>query len=505
MEKIKKRKHYNNGKKNTNSKKSKKAKRRKLLVKIILNNMYKKNINNNNFRIPLSKALIELENKNVCNNSNNNNNNNVQMNNSNNNIINWDEMPISLNMFNNAKTGSGRNRGRRKKDEKREMRKKRQCEAFASIISSMNLPNGSNIVDFGCGSCGLTLPLAYTFPNFNFIGVDIKSEALILMNNRAKAANQTNVMTSCGTIEGYHYNNINNPDETKKINLVISLHACGSASDASIKQAVDMNVPYIVAPCCIGKVKFNMLNNNSSSNNTKDYYKKSKSIILEESDDVTMTTTSSTKTSIDDTSITKNKQKEGYINRTSELLDGNNTRCQDIVYPRSEWLSNQLEIVLNQRIMEMKKEELKTTGGGGGSNSISDINNNNTMKILESTKIGLYSDIASSADFSSVFSTTNDNNNNNNPLQMILQAASTTSMIISNDTNQEKVIENNNCIYYGTDHTIFSDKDFYEAASALVGIDRNKWAFENAGYQVRLCTMPGLIASAKSDVLIGWK
>ena len=156
--------------------------------------------------------------------------------------------------------------------------------------------------------------------------------------------------------------------------------------------------------------------------------------------------------------------------------------------------------------MEMKKEELKTTGGGGGSNSISDINNNNNnMKILESTKIGLYSDIASSADFSSVFSTTNDNNNNNNPLQMILQAASTTSMIISNDTNQEKVIENNNCIYYGTDHTIFSDKDFYEAASALVGIDRNKWAFENAGYQVRLCTMPGLIASAKSDVLIGWK
>ena len=70
---------------------------------------------------------------------------------------------------------------------------------------------------------------------------------------------------------------------------------------------------------------------------------------------------------------------------------------------------------------------------------------------------------------------------------------------------KEKVIENNNCIYYGTDDTIFSDKDFYEAASALVGIDRNKWAFENAGYQVRLCTMPGLIASAKTDVLIGWK
>ena len=59
------------------------------------------------------------------------------------------------------------------------------------VSVEFSLPNGSNIVDFGCGSCGLTLPLAYTFPNFNFIGVDIKSEALILMNNRAKAANQT--------------------------------------------------------------------------------------------------------------------------------------------------------------------------------------------------------------------------------------------------------------------------------------------------------------------------
>ena len=74
--------------------------------------------------------------------------------------------------------------------------------------------------------------------------------------------------------------------------------------------------------------------------------------LLEESDDVTMTSTSSTTTSIDDTSITKNKQKEGYINRTSELLDGNNTRCQDIVYPRSEWLSNQLEIVLNPKVKQ---------------------------------------------------------------------------------------------------------------------------------------------------------
>ena len=49
-----------------------------------------------------------------------------------------------------------------------------------------------------------------------------------------------------------------------------------------------------------------------------------------------------------------------------------------------------------------------------------------------------------------------------------------------------------------------SDKTFYEAASAIIGIDRNKWASETAGYVVRLCTMPGLHASAKTDVLVGW-
>jgi hypothetical protein len=36
---------------------------------------------------------------------------------------------------------------------------------------------------------------------------------------------------------------------------VVSLHACGTASDLAIVGAVKHNLPFAVSPCCIGKVK----------------------------------------------------------------------------------------------------------------------------------------------------------------------------------------------------------------------------------------------------------
>ena len=39
----------------------------------------------------------------------------------------------------------------------------------------------------------------------------------------------------------------------------------------------------------------------------------------------------------------------------------------------------------------------------------------------------------------------------------------------------------------------------------LFALEIDKWASETARYLVRICTMPGLTTSAKTDVLVGWK
>jgi hypothetical protein len=88
------------------------------------------------------------------------------------------------------------------------------------------LPDGSLVADFGCGSCGLTLPLAWAFPNLRFCGIDIKGQALELMTARALSAGLENVQTHCGSVASF----------TQPIELAIALHACGQASDEAMMQ-----------------------------------------------------------------------------------------------------------------------------------------------------------------------------------------------------------------------------------------------------------------------------
>ena len=75
----------------------------------------------------------------------------------------WMELPPSLHMMHNA-SRKGRPRKKRASDAVRVERKQRQCDAFAAAIAALCLPDGAVVVDFGSGSCGLTLPLAFARP-----------------------------------------------------------------------------------------------------------------------------------------------------------------------------------------------------------------------------------------------------------------------------------------------------------------------------------------------------
>ncbi len=91
----------------------------------------------------------------------------------------WNTLPPSLHMH---YGDDAENRTKRfgpteiKKNEAREQRKRDQCAAFAEAVEAFNLPDGSVIVDFGSGSCGLTLPLAFFLPHLQFIAVDLKEK-----------------------------------------------------------------------------------------------------------------------------------------------------------------------------------------------------------------------------------------------------------------------------------------------------------------------------------------
>lgn len=162
--------------------------------------------------------------------------------------VDWGALPPSLGLTHEALDNSGRPRPPKAKDAARLARKRRQVEAFSLFLAALSLPPGSTVVDFASGSSGLTLPLAFLYPHLLFVAVDLKLAALTLLSSRALAAGVRNVSTSCVEVGSY----------SRPYALALALHACGQASDAAIKSAVGRRAPYLVAPCCVGKVKFSL-------------------------------------------------------------------------------------------------------------------------------------------------------------------------------------------------------------------------------------------------------
>mmetsp|Transcript_82543 Transcript_82543/g.267388 ORF Transcript_82543/g.267388 Transcript_82543/m.267388 type:complete len:93 (-) Transcript_82543:1044-1322(-) len=64
------------------------------------------------------------------------------------------------------------------------------------MLAAGSLAAGDLVVDFGCGSGNLTLPLAARFPVLEVVGVDVKREAVDLLRSRAWIFNSPSDFTS---------------------------------------------------------------------------------------------------------------------------------------------------------------------------------------------------------------------------------------------------------------------------------------------------------------------
>jgi SAM-dependent methyltransferase len=121
-------------------------------------------------------------------------------------------------------------------------------ELFAEVIDKIPRPKKLVILDCGCGKSYLSFVLNYYLTevkkiNCHFIGLDYKESVIENSGKIAETLGYRNMEFHAVDIQQY--------TPTAKINVVMSLHACDTATDMALALGIKVDSDAIIAvPCC---------------------------------------------------------------------------------------------------------------------------------------------------------------------------------------------------------------------------------------------------------------
>ena len=128
----------------------------------------------------------------------------------------------------------------------------KQINKFLEIVDDSlkgkRLQDDFMIIDFGCGKAYLTFALYYYFyfirkVKVKITGLDLKDEIIEFCNETARKLKYDNLEFIYGNIENFEYRS--------KVDMIVTLHACDTATDAALIKAIKWNAEIILSvPCC---------------------------------------------------------------------------------------------------------------------------------------------------------------------------------------------------------------------------------------------------------------
>ncbi len=128
----------------------------------------------------------------------------------------------------------------------------RQINRFLEIVSDVlpHLPTDRQltIVDFGCGKSYLTFALYHLLVHIHqldirIVGLDLKADVISLCSSLAERLGYSGLEFKHGDIAEY--------EGHAQVDMVVTLHACDTATDAALIKAVHWDASVILSvPCC---------------------------------------------------------------------------------------------------------------------------------------------------------------------------------------------------------------------------------------------------------------